>query len=48
MSRKTGFEAETVAAAALEKDGYHIVDRNYSRRVGEIDIIAERRFYLFC
>ena len=31
---------EKVAAAALKKNGYRIVDKNYRCRRGEIDIIA--------
>ena len=41
MSRaETGRLGENAAAEYLEKLGYRIVERNYSRRCGEIDIIA--------
>lgn len=41
MSRaETGRLGENAAAEYLEKRGYRIVERNYSRRCGEIDIIA--------
>ena len=40
LSREVGFEAETLAAEALKGDGYDILERNYSCRMGEIDIIA--------
>lgn len=42
MSREAGNEAETLAAQALEAAGYHVITRNYSCRVGEIDIIAQK------
>lgn len=40
MSREVGFEAETLAAHALENEGYKVIERNYNCRMGEIDIIA--------
>ena len=33
---------ETAAAHALERAGLRVIERRYRRRVGEIDIIAER------
>ena len=38
--RRLGAFGERVAAAHLEAQGYRIVDRNYRRREGEIDIVA--------
>lgn len=42
---KTGLGSwgEERAAAYLRRHGYHILDRNYRCRLGEIDIIASRR-----
>lgn len=38
--RKIGDSAEDMAARYLEKHGYDIVERNFSCKTGEIDIIA--------
>ena len=38
--RDIGFEAENIAAKRLKKLGYEIIERNFSSRFGEIDIIA--------
>lgn len=46
MSREVGFEAETLAVANLEAIGYEIIERNYSCRVGEVDIIARKDGFL--
>ena len=35
-----GSDSETQAAAWLEKQGYRILDRNVSYKVGELDIVA--------
>jgi len=35
-----GAFGEQAAASYLEKQGYHVLERNFSCRVGEIDIIA--------
>jgi putative endonuclease len=40
--RGTGRRGETVAAKALERLGYTIVDRNFRTREGELDLIASR------
>jgi putative endonuclease len=37
-----GAFGERLAAAHLEAKGYHILERNYRRREGEIDIVAAR------
>lgn len=41
-SQKKGELGEDLACRFLMKHGYSIVERNYTRRLGEIDIIAER------
>ena len=46
MSREVGFEAETLAVGTLEAAGYEIIERNFSCRVGEIDIIAKKDGFL--
>jgi putative endonuclease len=38
--RTRGFLAESYAQKLLERNGYTIIDRNFSSRFGEIDIIA--------
>lgn len=47
--QKTGLSGEIAAEAYLVKQGFSIIDRNYSTRFGEIDIVAERdkRTYFF-
>ena len=40
MSKAVGFEAEEWAAKFLMEHGFRIVERNFSAKVGEIDIIA--------
>ena len=40
MSRARGAAGEELAAAFLESKGYVIVERNFSCRFGEIDIVA--------
>lgn len=37
-----GGEAEELAVAHLEREGYRIRDRNVPCRVGELDIVAEK------
>lgn len=37
---------EALAAKALRRGGYRIVERNYRSRFGEIDLIAENGVYL--
>ena len=39
-TRLIGKRAEDVAADYLKKKGYRIIKRNFSNRIGEIDIIA--------
>lgn len=38
--RQEGSRYEARAAAYLENAGYHIIERNYRRKTGEIDLIA--------
>jgi len=40
--QKTGELGESVACMFLMKHGFEIIERNYTRKYGEIDIIAER------
>lgn len=40
--RKTGDFGEDLTAEFLTKKGYKILDRNYSKTFGEIDIIARK------
>lgn len=35
-----GADAETMAAAFLEKQGLRVIERNYRCRLGEIDLVA--------
>ena len=39
--REKGNEAEQIACNYLAKNGYRVITRNFSCRVGEIDIIAQ-------
>jgi putative endonuclease len=39
---ETGAVGESIAAKYLEKKGYFIIDRNYKRKWGELDIIAQK------
>ncbi|MBR1634583.1 MAG: YraN family protein [Lachnospiraceae bacterium] len=41
-TRKVGQQYEDVAAEYLENQGYCIMERNYRRRGGELDIVAKR------
>ncbi|MBN1369119.1 MAG: YraN family protein [Dehalococcoidaceae bacterium] len=40
-TRQTGKTGEKIAAEYLLKNGYRILARNYTSRLGEIDIVAE-------
>lgn len=41
LNRSTGRIGEDVAARALQDKGYTILERNFSNKFGEIDIIAQ-------
>ncbi|MBI2063173.1 MAG: YraN family protein [Candidatus Yanofskybacteria bacterium] len=41
-SKELGFFAENIAARYLEVGGYEVVDKNYRKPWGEIDIIARK------
>ena len=38
-----GLAAEDRVAIALERRGYRVVDRNFRRRCGELDVVARNR-----
>jgi len=40
--KKTGQKGEDIACKVLLQKGYKILDRNYSKKCGEIDIIGEK------
>jgi len=40
-NRETGRAGEAIAARHLEKKGYTILEKNFSNKFGEIDIIAK-------
>jgi len=40
--RQLGDAGEDLAAAALKKQGYKIIERNYTTPLGEIDLIARQ------
>jgi putative endonuclease len=41
--RQTGKRGETIAATALQRAGYTILDRNWRCAMGELDLIARHR-----
>ncbi|MDE5756056.1 MAG: YraN family protein, partial [Clostridia bacterium] len=40
-TRRPGIDGENIAVDYLKKQGYIILERNFSTKVGEIDIIAQ-------
>jgi putative endonuclease len=46
-SQKIGELGEDIACKFLEKHGFSIVERNYTRKCGEIDIIARKKNILY-
>jgi putative endonuclease len=42
LRRQLGNAGEDLAAAALKKQGYKILERNYTTPLGEIDLIARQ------
>lgn len=45
-NRKVGNIAEDYAVLFLSDNGYNIINRNYQKRCGEIDIIAQKLDYI--
>lgn len=45
-TREIGARYEAQAAAFLEEQGYHILEKNYRCRIGEIDLVACDGAYL--
>lgn len=45
-TRKIGARYEAQAAVFLEKQGYHVLEKNYRCRIGEIDLVARDGAYL--
>ncbi len=45
-NRKIGAQFETVAAELLKQQGFHILEKNYRCKTGEIDLIAREGEYL--
>jgi putative endonuclease len=43
QKKHLGNLGETIAAEYLEKHGYHLIERNFKARYGEIDIIAQKQ-----
>ncbi len=43
IRQKIGDLGENLTAQHLEKQGFKIIDRNYRRRFGEIDLIATKK-----
>lgn len=41
-TKELGFLAENIAARHLESQGYEVIDRNYRKPWGEIDVIAQK------
>ena len=41
-TQKTGEIGENIAVKFLMKHGFSILDRNYTKKWGEIDIVAEK------
>ena len=46
-TQKTGEIGENIAVKFLVKHGFFILDRNYTKKWGEIDIIAEKETKLY-
>ncbi len=44
--QEKGDRGEKLACSALKKKGYHILDKNYRCRYGEIDIVARHKDFL--
>lgn len=46
LRKERGAQGEQLVARYLEKDGFHVLARNYTHRRGEVDIIAEQGKFL--
>lgn len=46
-TQKTGEIGENIAVKFLVKHGFSILDRNYTKKWGEIDIVAEKESKLY-
>lgn len=44
--RRLGADYENIAIVYLRSEGYHILERNFRCRLGEIDVIAMKNGYL--
>ena len=44
--RQIGAQKEELAAKYLEKEGMHIVEKNFRARQGEIDLVGYHKGYL--
>ena len=42
-TQKTGEIGENIACKYLENNGFKVIDRNYTRKWGEIDVVATRK-----
>jgi putative endonuclease len=42
LKRRAGNKGEDIAAALLKKKGYKILERNFTAKNGEVDIIAQK------
>ena len=47
LRKETGKFGEDLAAEYLTKHGYKILDRNWRKRAGEIDIVAEKKDIIY-
>ena len=48
-NREKGSRYEETAASFLIQNGYEILERNYRRKTGEIDLIVrDRKYLVFC
>lgn len=45
--RRSGDIAEDIVALYLKTDGYEVIERNYLKKYGEIDIVARKRKKLY-
>ena len=46
-TQKTGEIGENIACKFLVKHGFSVVERNYTKKWGEIDIVAEKQHKLY-